>query len=518
MRSTRRLRPLILLAGILLLAPAGAATAAAQEAAGSDNTASGDARSGAGALVRYDLNTYSGTPPLLELTVTEAAKPPTRIAARSGGTTFEFTVPMPTDSAGALPFTIPFSPFRRPGVHDLEVTFAGEDWEERAEFVVGFVDFEWGRDNFRFGNNPDYRELLDPYSVMLSAWLADRFEGVSDLDRALLTDYMYELFGKNAGRCYAFAGSQLRYYRRPDLLPSYYAGVYDVRARNRRLQREMNYLQMDMVFDHFVAGSVPRHPPEGPDPEALRAAVEEVLRRISSGEPAVLGLIAEDLHHAMLVYGVVEHSGTGTIDLIAANNWKDGQSVNMHSENADTLRLHVAPEHEGERVEWWNRSGERTRTPDLIYVAEVRHEYDHDPELLRDLVARRLEELGDAGEAALVVESADAAFLENGDGETTGHHDPVTRRGIEEVTFRRVQSSYLFRLPADGAFDLHVEHAEGARIYYVAPGSREERGVPREPTATILELEAPEGADAPAVRLFRVDAGKLRRGEVQPVD
>ncbi len=487
-----------------------------------DDTGRDGSASAGSLVVDFDLHSYSGAPLLLELTVTESVAPLSRVTVQSAASTLQFTVPMPTDSADALPLTIPFSPFREPGVHDLTVTFAGDSWEERATFEVAFVDFEWGRDNFRFGNNPDYRKRLDPYSVMLSAWLADRFGEISDLDRAVLTDYMNELFGKNAGRCYAFAGSQLRYYRRPDLLPSYYDTIYEVRARNRVLQREMNYLQMDMVFDHFVAGEVPRHPPEEPDPAALRAVAEEVHRRISAGEPAVLGLIADDLHHAMLVYGVVRRDRTGTIDLISANNWKDEQSENMHSENADMLRLQVAPGHEGERVEWWNRSDERSRTPDLIYVADVQREYDHDPQLLRDLAAHRLGELRDAGEAALIVESADAAFVENAEGDTTGYHDPVTRRGIREVTFRRVQSSYLFRLPAGGTFDLHVEDSEGARIYFVAPGgaaaatdAEAPPAQPGEPAATILELETPE---SPVTRSFRISAGTLQPGEVEPLE
>ena len=68
---------------------------------------------------------------------------------------------------------------------------------------------------------------------------------------------MYGLFGENPGRCYAFTGSQLRYYRNPDTLPSYVDQVYDIRMRSTRSQRDMHELQLDMVYDYFVAGGAP---------------------------------------------------------------------------------------------------------------------------------------------------------------------------------------------------------------------------------------------------------------------
>ena len=470
----------------------------------------------------WDLRSYSGTPPLLELGISEPESSPAgslqRVLIESESSSLAFSWSMPTRPDGEPSLTIPVSPLRAPGIHEVTLTFSGEtasgsDWQQRAAVEVGFVDFRWGRDNFRFGNNPAYRRLLDPYSVMLSRWLTERFGQVGDAARVLLVDYMYELFGKNAGRCYAFAGSQLRYYRRPDLMPRYYDSVYEVRARNRTLQRAMNELQMDMVFYHFVAGRgpagpVPRHVSGEPDPAQLRTTIEELKRRIAAGEPAVLGLIAPDLHHSMVVYGYVQRGES--IDLIAANNWKDEQEINLHSEDADNLRFHLAPDHEGNRVEWRNRRKKRPRTPDYIYVAEVREEYDHDPALLAAVVERRMAALREAGEAVLVVETADAAFLTDPDGASTGYHDPRSTRDLEEVSFRRVQQSYLFRLPVTGEYSLTIEDGpegdpSGARLYYLAPASPDAPAAPP-PPAAILEFPAPDGT---VVREFRIRDGVL---------
>ncbi|NBC28394.1 MAG: hypothetical protein GVY29_00200 [Spirochaetes bacterium] len=420
---------------------------------------------------------------------------------------------------------MPFSPFRRPGVHALSIRIepaggaldetAGAAGAGRVEFTVGFVDYVWGRDNFRFANDAEYRTSLDPYSVMLFEWLEERFGGegeVGEREKALIVHEMYTLFGKNAGRCYAFAGSQLRYYRRPGLLPRYYDSVYEASQRNRLLRREMTFLQMDLVFHHFVEGEQRRQPDGAQTREELIELSERVQREIDEGSPVVLGLLAEELHHSVMVYGYIADPQRKTVDLIAANNWKRDQSVNIYSPDVENLRLRLGADHEGRRIEWRNAKKRRTREPDRLFIADVRREYRHSRAALDELVAARLDDLQERQVSLLVVEQAESAFLTDRDGSTSGYDKPRTTRGIDGVDFRRVQTSYQFTVPADGDYQLQVEHDGEARVFSVgAPGPRDgaldEADSP--PASAVIRLDDSEDS-----RMWRAN---FSNGEIAPV-
>lgn len=479
----------------------------------------------------YDLRSYSGTPLLLQLSLPANAEAE-RLIVESAESRHVFHLASPTKppSEGERR-VVPFSPFRRPGVHALSIgveTGAGGandvDPAVQADFTVGFVDYVWGRDNFRFANDAEYRKSMDPYSVMLFEWLEERFGGegeVGERERALIVHEMYTLFGKNAGRCYAFAGSQLRYYRRPDLLPRYYDSVYEVSERNRILRREMTFLQMDLVFHHFVEGRQLRRPERPQTRVELIELSERVQREIDGGSPVVIGLLSQELHHSVMVYGYIANPQRKTIDLIAANNWKRDQNVNIYSPDVENLRLHLGAEHEGRRIEWRNAKKRRTREPDRLFIAEVRREYRHNRAALDSLVETRLNDLQERQVALLVVEQADSAFLTDRDGSTSGYDKPRTTRGIDGVEFRRVQTSYQFTVPADGSYRLQVEHEGEARVFSVgapksrgaaagtAPGAATGAAAVAAPSAAVISLT--DSADS---GLWR---GRFSNGEIAPV-
>jgi hypothetical protein len=418
---------------------------------------------------------------------------------------------------------IPFSPFRRPGTHELSIRLDGGGADpavaerptpaaepRRLHFTVGFIDYVWGRDNFDFANDAEYRKSLDSYSVMLTQWLEERFEGVSEAEKALLVHEMYTLFGKNAGRCYAFAGSQLRYYRRPELLPRYYDTLYEVSERNRVLRKEMTFLQMDVVFHHFVEGTQQRHP-ESPHTQAeLIALSRQIRNEIDAGSPVVLGLLAAELHHAVMVYGYIADPQRRTVDLIAANNWKRDQEVNLYSPDVENLRLYLGDEHDGRRIEWRNAKKRRTREPDRIFIADIRREYEHERAALDRLIQARLADVQERGIALLVVEQADSAYLRSPSGNITGYDKPRTTRGIDGVEYRRVQTTYQFTVPADSRLELHVEHTGQARIFSVGPPGDGGR--------------SPDDAGQPASAVIHLgDSGesgtwqaRIRNGAVEP--
>jgi hypothetical protein len=404
------------------------------------------------------------------------------------------------------PLELTITPFLEPGIYPLAMTLEGPDGPATSSFEVGFVDFVWGRDNFRFGNNSSYESRIGDYSEVLREWVEERFDSITDLEHAVLTYYMYSLFGSNAGRCYAFSGSQLRYHRNPDLLPSYYDSIYDIREYSRTYQREMHYLQLDVVYDHFVAGGFD-YGREQSRLELLRE-LKRIRAGITDGSPVVTGYIAPDLHHSMLVYGYILDRARERVDLIVANNWKDEEDLNLFSRDANIVRVHLAADHEAERIEWLTRSGSRKRTPDRMFVVEIQEEYDHDRRPMERLVARRIEELRDAGRRAIIAEDAGTAWITDADGNVTGYKRNRTHDEIAAVTYDRVQESVLFEYPVDGDYTLEFKDREAVRLFHVDPGTEAE-----EPTAWLHETEPPsdegdeggeEAPEKPVIRRVRL--------------
>jgi hypothetical protein len=433
-----------------------------------------------------ELGSSSGSPLLLDIRVEEPPPELREIIVETGSSTLRYAVDDPAaltgtaapESAGpeseapesaALELTL--TPFLVPGVYDLRVHLVGGEVRRSFSYEIGFVDFVWGRDNFRFGNNADYESRIGDYSEVLGAWLDDRFGGVSEAAHALLVHYMYGLFGENAGRCYAFAGSELLYYRNPELLRWYYDDVYDIRMRSSGAQRDMHLLQLDIVYDYFVSGGAPISGRQN----VLDVARElvRIRRDIGEGTPVVTGYISPDLHHAMLVYGYIVDRTRGRVDLLVANNWKSGQDVNVRSRDAEIIRVDFDAAARGKPVlQWRTRSGPRRRAPHRMFVVPVRETYDHDRGPLEALLAQRFSELRSAGTELLVAENVDSAWLVGADGAAAGYRDNDTLEEIDGVVLDRVKESMLFEYPAGADLELRFLQLEGeaARLFHVAPG------------------------------------------------
>lgn len=454
-----------------------------------------------------ELRSASGSPLLLEVTIPEPSPDLREIVVRTPRSSLRFAAPQ-TGNAGAAanpgPLELTLTPFLEPGVYDLEIELVGEASAARARYEVGFVDFVWGRDNFRFGNNRDYESRIGDYSDVLGEWLTERFGEPSEADLALLVHYMYSLFGENPGRCYAFTGMQLRYHRNSDVLPRYIDELYDVRMRSRALQREMNELQLDMVYDHFVSGGAP----VGGRQSLLDIARElvHIRKRIRSGEPVVTGYISPDLHHAMLVYGYILDRSRGRVDLLVANNWKSGQDLNLRSIDAEVIRVDLRAGPGDPVLEWRNLDGPRRRAPERMFVMPVRESYDHARGPLDELVAARLTALRDDGRRVITVENAEAAWAEAGDGRATGYRDGRTMRGLEEVTLDRLKQTTLLDFPrkADLRIGFSPSPGETVRLFYLDPGTAagEERGLVQTvspPAAGAGARAAGDGEEEPPV-------------------
>ncbi|MCK4517079.1 MAG: hypothetical protein KAU31_17595, partial [Spirochaetaceae bacterium] len=198
-----------------------------------------------------EIISHSGSPLLLELSIPDPEGRLAAVTVESPVSHSSYQIP-PNPEREAVQLTL--SPFLAPGVYDLRIVMQvdreGESLQIETPARVGFVDFVFGRDNLRFGNNAEYTSVIGTFGEILDAWLDDRFGGISDAELVPLVDYMYQFFGRRSGRCYAFSGSEVRFWHWPELLPNYHDETYDLRAAFARTQQEMNFLQIDMAFDH----------------------------------------------------------------------------------------------------------------------------------------------------------------------------------------------------------------------------------------------------------------------------
>jgi len=439
-----------------------------------------------------EIVTHSGSPLLLELSIPDPQGRLTAVTVQNSVSSSSYQIAPDPDREEVL---LTLSPFLTPGVYDLriemETVMEGELSQIESRVQIGFVDYVFGRDNLRFGNNAEYTSAIGTYGEILAAWLDDRFGEVSDVELVPLVDHMYQFFGNRSGRCYAFSGSELRFWRWPDLLPSYYDETYDLRAGYARTQREMNFLQLDMAFDHFLTGGFDLVQAPGEDPEremreAILSEVRSIVSRINSGEPVVVGFMGPQLHHAMLVYGFIHRPESGIMDLLVANNWKSDQNLNLRSKNAETIRVFLEPQEDGPTLEWRYSKGIRNREIDRLFIVEVKLEYQHERVTLERLLATRLGQLSDSHRAILVVEDAGGAWLTNGEA-STGHGRPRTDEELDDVLFDKVNRTYRFEYPADSEFWLELSDDVGARILFFHPGDG-----PGMETAWIDETPAPE--------------------------
>lgn len=425
---------------------------------------------------------FSGSPLLLEVGLPDPSAVIEEVWINSGVSTQEYRIP---DDAPRDPLRLLVSPFFGSGAYELEITVRAHDGRELTDTLdIGFVDFVWGRDNLSFGNNGDYESVVGSFGEILSDWIDDRFDGVSNEELILLTDYMYGLFGRNTGRCYAFAGTEVRYWRWPELLPSYYDQTHDLRGNIARYQREMNYLQFDIVFDHFLAGPGAQQISRPMTREEMGEQAREVESRIIANQPVAVGFAGPDLHHSMLVFGYIRNNALETIDLLVANNWKSDEKLNIHSRDAEIVRLFLGEEHDGDRVVWRYDDGVRDREIDRLFVVDVpRDPAVHDKVHLEALLSRLRAEFLTEGRTRVVVEDVAGARVTDGE-QSTGRLRSRVREEIDGVWWERVGHSYRFSFPTDLLLQLDVvpEGEENPRVLAIAP--------PTEPDRPIVRLQA----------------------------
>ncbi len=412
---------------------------------------------------------FSGSPLLLQVNVPDPEQLIESIFIESVMSSISYSVPL-VQNREALQLYI--NPFLSPGLYELEITLQTRGGaESKSQLDVGFVNFVWGRDNLSFGNNSKYKSVIGSFGEILREWIEDRFGDVNDADAILLVNYMYGLFGQNTGRCYAFSGTEVRYWRWPELLPSYYGSVHDLRGSVTRYQREMNFLQFDIVFDHFFAGPGFEQIQHAMNYKQIEAQVSVIESHIAAGNPVAVGFAGSDLHHSMLVFGLIRNHTANTVDLLVANNWKNDEKLNIHSRDAEIIRLFLAPDHQGPIAQWHYEKGVRNREIDRLFVVDVRRNpYVHQRALLDKLIVKLRNQLDTEDRIIVVVEDAAGARIVDGERSTGWIRNRITKE-IEEVWYEHVGNSYRFTYPADATLELEIAYTGGARVLSAAPMS-----------------------------------------------
>ncbi len=389
---------------------------------------------------------HSGSPLLLQMTLEDPEMIWRSMELDTGASILQYRLPE------AEKHEMVISPFLSAGSYPVRITLSGETGSHSHELTVSFADFVWGRDNFRFSNKRSSYWGITPYSEALYPWVEKHFSALPEEDFMLLLNTAYHIFTGRVGRCYAFSASQVLFTRHPELLPSYYDSVYDIREYNRSLQERMNLLQNDIMFDHFILGGYDVNRPQRL-PE-LQAEIEDIMERIDEGEFVPVGYWNTERHHSMLVYGYINDPDSHTITLIAANNWGTEHDENLVSEAAELVDVNLQESFEGKRVTWIDPPYTNYNHADHFFAVEVKESFEFSPDAIAQLIASEQQRLAEGRLSMVIIEEAKGALLTGADGARTGTAGGKVLEELLEVSFRQVSDTFIFEFPTDAAYRL----------------------------------------------------------------
>ncbi|NQT59942.1 MAG: hypothetical protein HQ557_13240 [Bacteroidetes bacterium] len=394
-----------------------------------------------------DIRSRSGSPLILEFILDDPEQILKQLTIETQVGKTNFKLPESEHSETLL------RPFYEPGVYSVTLTLESADEMWKRELLIGFSEFIWGRDNFRFSNiRSDYWGIL-PYSTALFPWVEERFGSLPPEDLIMLLNVTYHIFNGCIGRCYAFSGSQVRYVRNPELLPRYYSKIYNIRDTNIAAQNEMNMLQNDIMYDHFIINGYDYTTVQ--ELPALQAEITDIMERISAGELISIGYFNAKRHHSLLVYGFINDPASKKVMLITANNWGVEHNENLVSEAVVQIEVNLDEDYTEPRVSWINPTNSSYRHAEHFFAVTVKDEYEHEPEVLATLISNQHELLKETETALIIVEQARDAVLLNAEGNKTGRLGRSTTEEIDGVVYKRVDDTHLFEFPA--GLSLHLD-------------------------------------------------------------
>lgn len=398
--------------------------------------------------LQVEIRSRSGAPLLLEFLISDPARALRSVEIESRHSTARFEL-SPADR-----FELRLIPFQNPGVYDLTLTLVTETQRLSRSLEVGFIDYVWGRDNFRFSNAESIHGSIRPYSAVLFPWVETRFGPLAAEEKAVILDFAYRIFGGTLGRCYAFSVGQIYYRRNPEQLPQHYDSVYDIREPHRSVQLEMNMLQNDVVFDYFVL--------RGYDPDAvqttrrLRTEVETLMAEIGKGNAAAFGYLGAQRHHSMVAYGYIKDARSDRVSFIVANNWGTENNQNAFSQAAEQIAVDLRADADKGRIAWLDSTIPEYLSAEQLFHVEVLDEYRHNHEQLSQLLSARRSLLRREQLTLLVVEEARDAVLRDPSGSQAGRLRGRELRDIADVDYTRIENVHIWSFPTSHELELEL--------------------------------------------------------------
>lgn len=397
--------------------------------------------------IEMRITSTSGTPLLLQIAIEDPKEVITGLTISSKVSSQTYALKR------ASSHTLAVSPFLDPGVYSLEIVLESSGITAAREITIGFSPFTWGKDNFRYSNIRSNYGSVHPYSEVLFPWAEQRFDLTDPIDLIPLLVKGYSLIGGSIGRCYAFTGSQVRYITHPELLPSYYKSVYDIRKTHSKTQNEMNMLQNDMVFDQFVfKGYDLAKEQTNAD---LNKEISDIKDRIAQGSLVPVGYVSAQRHHSLLIYGFISDPQSENITLVTANNWGVEHDKNLESDAAVLINIHSTGEDE-HSIYWLDPPSTSYSEANHFFTVEVKDEYLYEPSVITQFIEEKLASLEDEQHMLVIVEEAKNALFSSSEGEITGRHSWSSSHEIPGIAYQITQDTHIFELPADFTGTLEV--------------------------------------------------------------
>jgi hypothetical protein len=413
-----------------------------------------------GVQATLDIECHSGTPPVLELVLRDPGR-----TAKTVGLDFESDGVVDLELRnGGEEVIFRGVPYRDEGTYTLSAYMDTDGGKLKREYLVSFVDFRWGRDNFAFANDGKFENAAEFVSKTVVDWVEDRFGDAARGEELLLRYLMYSLYKGSIGRCYGFTGLQMLYLEKPELLPAPYRSIYDVDESDERVVKLMDWLQNDMVFANFVSGPGRLAAPfdAGPRGEGNVPGAEEVSETGSAaeleteldamrcsilrGKPIIFGYVGNELHHAMVVYGFFRDLRGGRTTLLAANNWVREQRDNVYSEDAENIV--IDPRDEFQPVTWYDLTKQKYRHVGRFFALGVRDFYELDGKAFAALLAGAKKRIVENGRIILMVENTGEAYVVDRAGRVSGFVGKEIVRESETTLFKKIDYNYVFEVPA----------------------------------------------------------------------
>jgi len=385
----------------------------------------------------------SGSPPVLEFILGRPEKVTEVQFDFNYDGTYELTLPVNRGEGSTIFRGVPY---RKPGVYNFRVNLLYSNGSSVFDYRFGFVDFRWGKDNFRFANDGVFENRIKFVSDTVVEWGEEKFGELSDVQKMVLLWIMYRIYRGSIGRCYGFSGGEVLFIEHPELIPQPYLCTYDVPEWNEKIIRQMDYLQNDIVFSNFVNGRI--NLSEKQSSEKTRQELDKIKYSIAMGKPIVMGYQSDDMHHSMAIYGFWVRKNDGKTVLLAANNWERKQDNNTFSEDAENI-IFIPPREEGKPydISWTDLGKDKVRRPRAIFAIQIDSGYSINSRDFFNMISNEQKWLIDHDKAVIIIEKTQGAyFMERKNYKKTGY---IRRKNYNElpfVSFKKIDYNYIFEV------------------------------------------------------------------------